>query len=329
MNFIAFNLEGPLSTQDNAYELMNLFPGGNKIFEVINRYDELLALEERMDYEPGDALALIVPFLILHNIKENNITALAAEAVFTGGAEKLISWLEYGGWRVFCITTAYEEYALHITHKLGIYAHNLACTSLPLAQIQRALSKEDSSVLQQVEQDILTMSPMEDDNRIKQSLDDFFGQKLPATNLGKAIKEIKVVGGRWKIDALQRFADKYDQDLSKWVVVGDGIADFRMLQAVEDKGGLAIAFNASKYALPYATMSLASTSIADLADVLSVWPKGKRKAVETIVREKEKIGGTGDKGHFHWLSGRKNIDGVVKIHQRIRRLAKEEAGKSG
>ncbi len=40
-NFIWFDLEGPLSPQDNAYELMKLFPSGNKIFEIISRYDEL------------------------------------------------------------------------------------------------------------------------------------------------------------------------------------------------------------------------------------------------------------------------------------------------
>ena len=47
---------------------MKLFPNGDRIFEVISRYDDLLTLEEREGYEPGDTLALIVPFLILHNI---------------------------------------------------------------------------------------------------------------------------------------------------------------------------------------------------------------------------------------------------------------------
>jgi energy-converting hydrogenase A subunit R len=40
MNLICFDLEGPLAPQDNAYELMKLFPRGGKIFEVISRYDD-------------------------------------------------------------------------------------------------------------------------------------------------------------------------------------------------------------------------------------------------------------------------------------------------
>ena len=328
-SFIAFDLEGPLSPRDNAYDLMRLFPDGDKIFEVISRYDDLLTLEERKDYEPGDTLALITPFLVLHNITEADITRLAAEARLTGGAEKLVAWLQYKIWRVFCITTTYEQYADHLTHRLGIFAHNVACTPFPLDKLRNSVDKKDFQLIEKVKQDILTIKPIADDNRIKKSLDEFFWEKLPATSLGMAIKEIKPVGGRRKVAALNKFADKYGQPLTNWVVVGDSITDFRMLQAVEQAGGLAIAFNANEYALPYATMSLASTSINDLAEVLEAWPKGHRDRVEKIVKQKEKIGGEGDRGYFHWISGRKETDDILQIHKRIRHLVREEAGKLG
>ncbi len=328
-NFVCFDLEGPLSPQDNAYELMKLFPNGDKIFEVISRYDDLLTLEEKEDYEPGDTLALIVPFLVHHNISEDNIASLARKASLTGGAADLIYWLQSNGWKIFCISTSYEQYALHITQKLGIYTHNVACTSFPLDKFRITLCQEDSQLLHQAEEDILTMRPVVDDDRIKQSLDYFFWKKLPTTNLGKAIGEVKPVGGRRKVAALNRFAEAHSQPLSKWVVIGDSITDFRMLQAVEAEGGLAIAFNANEYALPYSTMSLASTSISDLKEVLEAWQKGQRRGVEKIVKEKEKIGGSGDRGYFNWLSGRKDIDEVIEVHKRIRRLVREEAGKLG
>jgi energy-converting hydrogenase A subunit R len=131
-SYIAFDLEGPLSPQDNAYDLMRLFPNGDRVFEVISRYDDLLTLDEKPGYEPGDTLALIVPFLVLHGIKEADIARLAAEATLVPGALDLVSWLCTDDWRVFCITTTYEQYAMHITHKLGIFAHNVACTPFPL-----------------------------------------------------------------------------------------------------------------------------------------------------------------------------------------------------
>ncbi len=329
MNFIAFDLEGPLSPQDNAYDLMKLFPNGDKLFEVISRYDDLLTLEGKEGYEPGDTLALIVPFLILYDMAEADINDLATGAIFTGGAKELISRLQSSGWKAFCITTAYEQYAIRLTQKLGIYAHNVASTPFPLGKLRRTLSQDESELLRQTEEAILTMRPVADDDRIKQSLDDFFWKKLPGTELGAAIKEIKPVGGRRKVAALSNFAETYSQPLAKWAVVGDSITDARMLQEVDEAGGLAIAFNASEYALPYATMSLASASIGDLLEVLQAWQKGQRKEAEKKVREKEKIGGKGERGFFHWLSGRKNLDDVIEIHKRIRRLVRQEAAKLG
>jgi len=328
-NLICFDLEGPLSPQDNAYELMKLFPNGDKIFEVISRYDDLLTLEEREDYEPGDTLALIVPFLILHNISEDNIAELAAKANLTGGAEKLISWLQSSGWKVFCISTSYEQYAYHITQKLGIYAHNVACTAFPLDKLRSSLSPEEKKLMQKAEDDILAMKPVDDDERIKQSLDNFFWERLPETDLGAAIKEVKPVGGRRKVAALNRFAEKYMEPLSNWVVIGDSITDFRMLQAVDEEKGLAIAFNANEYALPYASMSLASTHISDLQAVLEAWQKKKRGWTERVVKYKEKWRGKEDQNYFHWLAGRKDIDDIIEVHKKFRRMVREEAAKLG
>jgi len=76
-------------------------------------------------------------------------------------------------------------------------------------------------------------------------------------------------------------------------------------------------------------MGLASTFISDLTEVLEAWQKGQRGMVEKLVKQKEKIGGVEDRGYFHWLSGRKDMDDVIEIHKRIRRLVREEAGKLG
>jgi predicted HAD superfamily phosphohydrolase len=102
-----------------------------------------------------------------------------------------------------------------------------------------------------------------------------------------------------------------------------------MLQAVNKAGGLAIAFNANEYALPYSTMSLASISLDDLWGALGAWEKGGRQAVEKAVKEKEKAGGKGDREHFHWLAGIKDINPILEIHKHIRHLVREEAAKLG
>ena len=118
VNPICFDLEGPLAPQDNAYELMRLFPNGNRVFEVISRYDDLLTLQGRADYEPGDTLALTAPFLACHGIRESQIANMGRKAKLTSGALRLVARLKSRGWEVFCISTSYEQYALSITARL-------------------------------------------------------------------------------------------------------------------------------------------------------------------------------------------------------------------
>ena len=326
MNLIFFDLEGPLSPQDNAYELMKLFPQGGSIFEVISRYDDLLALENREDYEPGDTLALIVPFLICHHISGEDITRLAQRATLVDGAAELIASLSSSGWKVFCISTSYEQYASRIAQRVGISPENLACTRFPLDRYLSLARKEDLALVEGIEHEILKMKPG-DDESMKMRFDRFFWGEVPKTNLGLAMREVKPVGGRRKVEALKGFAQAYSQSMERVVVVGDSITDARMLQAVDAAGGLAIAFNANEYALPYATIGLASTNLADLRLALEAWRKGGREAVEKAVGEK--AGGAADRENFHWLAGGTNLEEPLKIHKRIRRLVREEAGKLG
>jgi len=323
---IFFDLEGPLSPQDNAYELMKLFPLGDRIFEVISRYDDLLALEGREDYEPGDTLALVVPFLICHHISEEDITGLAQRATLVDGAAELIADLSSSDWKVFCISTSYEQYALRIAHRVGIFSDNLACTRFSLGRYLSQAKEEDLTKVEEIEQEILAMKPV-DDEIMKKRLDLFFWKELPKTSLGIALREVKPMGGRRKVEALKGFARAYGQSLERVVVVGDSITDARMLEAVDSAGGLAVAFNANEYALPYATIGLASTNLGDLKLALEAWVEGGRDAVERVVRER--AGGGGDRGNFQWLRGRKNLEEPLKIHERIRRLVREEAGKLG
>lgn len=328
MYTICTDLEGPLSPQGSAYNLMKLFPNGDRIFAVINRYDDLLSLESRANYEPGDTLALIAPFLAYHGIKEKDIVALARRATITDGAEQFVFRLSRHDWNVFCISTCYKQYALNITQRLNIFSQNIACTYFPLDEIATKLTKEDFHYLETIENEIMRMYPAED-GWIKEKLDQFFWEVLPKTSFSLLLKQVIPIGGKHKVAALERFAQVQDKPLSQWVVIGDSITDFKMLQAVDKAGGISVAFNANEFALPYATIGLASTSIDDLSPVMEAWERGKRPAVESLVKRKEQAGGNGNRAHFHWIAGKTDITAPLDIHKKIRHIVREEAAKLG
>ncbi|MCL2150529.1 MAG: hypothetical protein FWH51_06370 [Dehalococcoidia bacterium] len=308
---------------------MSLIPQGGHLFEIISRYDDLLAMQGQDDYEPGDTLALIVPFLIRHGLKEADIIRLARGATLTRGAGKLIRCLMGQGWHIFCITTTYQQYAFHVTQRVGIPHSHVAATAFPLDQFHQTLSAEVANSLAHMEHQVLSLASPGDDQAIKQCLDDFFWTRLPQTALGQLIKQVKPVGGRRKLLALEQFCELHGASLGEFAVVGDSITDFSMLRAVRDAGGLAIAFNANQYALPHATVSLASTHLSSLSPILAAWQSGTLDDVKALVKQKEASGPCGEREHFHWLIGKTDLEEIIATSQHMRRLVREKAGELG
>jgi energy-converting hydrogenase A subunit R len=224
---VCFDLEGPLSPQDNAYEVMGLFENGLRIFETISRYDDLLALEGREDYEAGDTLMLIAPFLVYHCITEDDIKQVSKKAMLVEGARDLISELKKNGFEPDIISTSYEQHAHNIGWQLGVALENISCTKFPLDRYIMDLGEEDSGFIARVEQDILDMYPPINDMKVKMRLDKFFFSELPSSPFGKIMDKMSVVGGARKVVAAERISELHEIGLADLVVIGDSITDFR------------------------------------------------------------------------------------------------------
>lgn len=328
MKYICFDLEGPLSPQDNAYDLMKLFPDGDKIFETISRYDDILTIEKKENYEPGDTLALIIPFLAYHNINEQDVISFASEATLTGGAGDLVSYLNSQGWKVFCISTSYKPYALTITDRLEISASNTACTEFPVEQLSSSFSVSDFEPVKEIESRIKNCMDI-DDKWIKDNLDKFYWQQLLKTKFGNVLDLVKPVGGQKKVNALIKFCDRENVSLSDFVAIGDSITDYKMLQKVNEQKGLAIAFNGNEFVLPYATIGLASLNIFDLKPLLDIWQTLGRTGVKDWVLNYKTDSSDNNRNNFKWLHGEKDINEYLQIHRNMRKLVREDAAKLG
>jgi len=322
---ISFDLEGPLSPQDNAYEVMSLIPEGHRLFAVISRYDDLLALAERPGYEPGDTLALILPFLAAHDLTAEDVRRVSQRAYLVEGARALLTQLQGGGlsggrpWEVYIISTSYAPHAHRIADELGVPRGHVACTPFPADGYQARLDEAARELIHWMERQILRLSPG-DDEAIQSLLDCFYWEELPATRWGDPLAATQVMGGRRKAEAAQRFATSCGLTLAEVVAVGDSITDVAMLQAVEEAGGLALAFNANTYALPYATAAVASTTLQDLAPLLSAWEQGRREAVGKACARQP---------NADWLAGRELTPEVIERHRAARQAVRGQAAALG
>jgi len=355
---ICFDLEGPLSPQDNAYELMKLMgEEGAAIFEVISRYDDIISLEGRKGYEPGDTLALIVPFFLAHDITEDDIREVSARAKIIEGAEYLFEKLQAEDWDIYIISTSYEQHAYNIGHQLGVPEDHIRCTNLSLKK--KALPKKYLYTVKKAEDDILALhSDIESENtgRIVNRLDKFFFRQLSA--LGFDVFSTRVIGGERKAEAIRAIAHEKGIALRDIIAVGDSITDYKMLNEVTAHDGVAVVFNGNEYAVPYANIGLASIDIRFLHLVCEAFERGGKGAAMDVVTnwEDNRLGfeanpanipdsditanirdfitkqkGTKPFPYFHNLerANERKKDEVIKIHKQFRMQVREDAGKLG
>ncbi|HDH28893.1 MAG TPA: hypothetical protein ENH13_07145, partial [Euryarchaeota archaeon] len=263
---ICFDLEGPLSPQDNAYEVMSLSEKGRLVFEALSEYDDFLALENRPGYEPGDTLKLIVPFLNYYGISEEDIGRVSEGAVLVSGMKDTVEQLRKMGQRVRIISTSYEQHAHSVGRQLGVDSGDIASTRLVLGEL--TFDSDVREGLRQIEKKILDEGRSSDVTAMLDEL--YFGSGL-FQQIG-----VEVVGGQRKVDALLRFAAEVGEDISSVVAIGDSITDYKMLREVSGAGGLAIAFNANKYCLPYADVAVATLDGRAVLPIIEAFKSGGR-----------------------------------------------------
>ncbi len=326
---ICFDLEGPLSPQDNAYEVMKLSPNGGAVFEALSGYDDILALRERPGYEPGDTLKLIVPFLVYYGITESDIRGVSATAKLVEGMKEMVDWLRERGMPLRIISTSYQQHAHTIGERLGVPEVDIASTRLALEEIDIAPSV--MAHLKNVEAMILTEG-------LSKAAIDVLEDIYFSSGLFERIP-VEVVGGQRKVDALVSFAKKANLEISDVIAVGDSITDYKMLDVVRKGGGLAIAFNANKYCLPYADVAVASVDGRDMKPVIEGFldggKQGALRAVEGLRKDQgmceelpERERGHDLMPHFS-TPGRDSLDEVLKVHKTMRMRVRGEAGRLG
>lgn len=333
---VFFDLEGPLSPQDNALEVAGLADKGRQAYAVISRYDDLLALEGREEYEPGDTLKLILPFLVLHGVRAEDIERVSSTAPLTAGARELVAALLAAGWRVHIISTSYQQHALRIAEQLGIPDRDVACTRLDPKDLANRIKGFDLSLVKEAWayiQQISEALSLEEiglgaaDQQIRPKLDEFYWETIPRTELGPLFQGLKVVGGRRKVRALEGFCREAGAYLGQVAVVGDSITDLQMLKAVEAAGGLSIVFNGNRYALPFGTVGVASVSLMNLLPALQTWLEHGREALRTAILSSNLSPQDGE-ANYHWLVNSSNLEDIVKVHETSRKRARGRAAGS-
>ncbi|MDR1993726.1 MAG: HAD hydrolase family protein [Nitrososphaerota archaeon] len=294
---IISDCEGPISKNDNAYELSAHFiPNGEALFVNISCYDDILAdVFHKPGYAAGSTLRLILPFFKAYDITDEQIDEFCTQniCVIPHIADALSSICVDA--KVFIVSTSYEHYIKALCKVLNFPYENTYCTKVNLYKY--TVSLEEKNRLRNMAQEIAQMPRIKIpptavsfadfstlDQAIIRRLDEIFWSELPKMNAGKLLTDVVTIGGPQKADAICDVVKRLGVPLSNVMYVGDSITDVEAFKLVSESGGLAVSFNGNGYAVKNAAVAVLSESALVTAVVADLFCRLAKDQVLKVLR---------------------------------------------
>jgi energy-converting hydrogenase A subunit R len=263
--------EGPISLNDNAFELVNYFiPNGKKFFSIISQYDDILAhFLKKPNYKAGDTLKLILPFLKAYDVTNKKIEEFSSKHIaLLHGAKYTLTFLN----RLmpsFIISTSYEQYIFSLCKLIDFPFNQTYCTRLDLDKY--VINGDEKKSIKRYVEEIVNLPPVcnlsdvktiddltEGEKRNIEWLDYIFWKEIKDMNCGKIFSEINPVGGSEKARAVENIIQSQNAEFCDVVYVGDSITDADALRMIRKNGGLAISFNGNFYSINESQIAILS-----------------------------------------------------------------------
>lgn len=294
--------EGPIVFKDLAADMMGKTVPG--LFPVLSFYDDYLAELGTEGYQAGDTLALIAPHLLAHGVTDEDVVNEAKDAKVCFGVEEYISGLKRDGWTIRIISTAYSQLWELVGKHIDIPMEDIACTTLDLKILTERFSSSNfletvltrekeilgftslaNEAMKEVNQGKSVIEVLGKDTKfapLLDVLDKLYWEELPSTGY-QTLEAVKVIGGKRKIEAAQKFAQELGVNLSDVAYVGDSITDDALHARLKTEGGLPIAINGNLYALRNARVAVATKDMRHIRPLLDSWQQGGFEQVKRFV----------------------------------------------
>lgn len=288
--------EGPISKNDNAYELTEHFvPDGAKFFALISKYDDVQAdVVKRRGYKAGDTLRLILPFFMAYGVTNKKMTKFSAQHILlVPGARDTLGFVR-GLMPSFIVSTSYEQYMHALCEVVDFPYKDVRCTLMDIDDY--GIDEKEAETLRRLRREIVAMPMIKipsdaasiddfstgDKETIKR-LDEIFWEEISGMNSGRILEEVNPIGGSEKASAVQRIVSETGTDVSETIYFGDSITDVRPFRLVNEHGGLTVSFNGNNYAVREAEIAVLSGHTIITSVLAEVFNRlGKEQVIELV-----------------------------------------------
>jgi energy-converting hydrogenase A subunit R len=282
--------EGPVSKNDNAYELAGAFlPEGGRFFALLSKFDDYLGDIEGIEgYRPGSTLTYILPFLKAAGVTDRDVSGFSAKNVtIIDGVGETFGRIA-AIMPIFMVSTSYVHYIEAVCRHIGLSMDAVYCTRLSFDGYDMA--KEERQVVRDYLKRFLDLPPIswDDEGRLDHAsagavdvLKSFFFSALPSMPVSQWTGQVAPIGGKGKAEAMADIAARGAISLADVIYVGDSITDVAAFDLVRRAGGLSISFNGNRYAVTAAEYSVVASNASILGMIAGAFRAGGKGAIPT------------------------------------------------
>ncbi|OCC14850.1 Energy conserving hydrogenase Eha associated protein (protein R) [Dissulfuribacter thermophilus] len=321
MSFVALDCEGPITLNDNAFELAKEFiPNGDSFFSNVSKYDDFLAdVLKRPGYKAGDTLKLILPFFKAYEITNEHMKNFSEKTLaFVPDASDMLRELN-SMVPSFIISTSYKPYLEALSNETGFPLEHIYCTEVDIDAYD--ISENDAKNLRDMAQEIANMPQLtwpddakraddlgKEDQAIFRRLEEIFWAHIPSMEIGKIFKDVNPIGGPEKASGVEDASRRTQTSIQDSLYGGDSITDVEAFRLVREHNGITISFNGNSYAVKAAEFALISPSSLALHAIIKAFVKQGADSVRSAFHEaKDGLSGTNLLNRLDDLGLEKNL----------------------
>lgn len=270
--------EGPLTLNDNAYELADYFiPDGGELFKTLSLYDDYLVdIVEKEGYKAGNTLKLILPFLLnagvtnddMVEFSRNNISVLKDSKELLNHIKKMMNH--------YIVSTSYGQYIEALSDYMDFPFENTFYTSV---DVDADMSNEEKESIEKFKNQILE-NPKDYD-----LFDKIFFEEIPKMSFYDSIKDVEVVGGEGKKKAIEKIISDKNIDKNQIFYIGDSITDVEPLKFAKNNNGISVSFNGNRYSINAAEIAIISESAIPSLLIADIYNENDKEEVLKFIEE--------------------------------------------
>ncbi len=161
MKYFFTDCEGPLTKNDNAYEITARYlPEGSKFYHQLTTYDDILAyLLKRPGYNAGGTLKLILPFFKAFGLTNNKIEKFSQNNfILVPGTIPVLKFLQER-MPCFIVSTSYRPYIHALCKTINFPENNTYATEIDLDKLR--IDEKEKIKLRNYAQEIINLPELE------------------------------------------------------------------------------------------------------------------------------------------------------------------------